>query len=124
MQAADLGAALFDAVAERYRQQCPGCSLVVFDQSGAEYLYDLTGGEREERTVAAWTVTPAAVAKRDVLYQRNFPLTPDPDGVAVDRGHLIPHLCGGLFGPNIFRQQRATGRPRWSSRHPGPPPKA
>ena len=24
----------------------------------------------------------------------------------VDRGHLIPHLSGGEFGPNIFRQDR------------------
>jgi hypothetical protein len=31
----------------------------------------------------------------------------------VDRGHLIPHLSGGEFGPNIFRQQRALNR-GWS----------
>ena len=32
---------------------------------------------------------------------------------AVDRGHLIPHLSGGQFGPNIFRQDRALNR-GWS----------
>ena len=34
----------------------------------------------------------------------------EPD---VDRGHLIPHLSGGQFGPNIFRQDRALNR-GWS----------
>jgi hypothetical protein len=85
-------------------------------QSGATYLFDLAsaaGAEQEDRTVAAWTVTPATVAKRDVSYQRGFPLPPDPDGALVDRGHLIPHLSGGEFGPNIFRQHRALNR-GWS----------
>ena len=31
----------------------------------------------------------------------------------VDRGHLIPHLSGGEFGPNTFRQDRALNR-GWS----------
>ncbi len=31
-----------------------------------------------------------------------------------DRGHLIPHLSGGEFGPNIFRQRRDLNR-GWSS---------
>lgn len=34
-------------------------------------------------------------------------------GPPVDRGHLIPHLSGGEFGPNIFRQDRALNR-GWS----------
>jgi len=63
--------------------------------------------------VAAWAVTPAAVARRDVSYQRGFPLAVDPGGSPVDRGHLIPHLSGGEFGPNIFRQDRALNR-GWS----------
>ena len=63
--------------------------------------------------MAAWAVTPAAVARRDVSYQRGFPLTADPAGPPVDRGHLIPHLSGGEFGPNIFRQDRALNR-GWS----------
>lgn len=35
------------------------------------------------------------------------------DDAPVDRGHLIPHLSGGEFGPNIFRQDRALNR-GWS----------
>jgi hypothetical protein len=114
---ADLGTALLDAVAERYEHQFPDCSLLQFVQSGATYLFDLAsavGADQEDRTVAAWTVTPATVAKRDVSYQRGFPLPPDPDGTLVDRGHLIPHLSGGEFGPNIFRQRRDLNR-GWSN---------
>jgi hypothetical protein len=113
---ADLGAALLDALAERYEHQFPDCSLLQFMQSGATYLFDLAsavGADQEDRTVAAWTMTPATVAKRDVSYQRGFPLPPDPDGTLVDRGHLIPHLSGGEFGPNIFRQRRDLNR-GWS----------
>ena len=114
---ADLGTALLDAVAERYEHQFPDCSLLQFVQSGATYLFDLASAveaDQEDRTVAAWTVTPATVAKRDVSYQRGFPLPPDPDGTLVDRGHLIPHLSGGEFGPNIFRQRRDLNR-GWSN---------
>jgi hypothetical protein len=113
---AALGTALLDAAAERYEHQFPDCSLLQFVQSGATYLFDLAsavGAEQEDRTLAAWTITPATVGKRDVSYQRGFPLPPDPDGMLVDRGHLIPHLSGGEFGPtggefgpNIFRQRR------------------
>lgn len=128
--AACVGAALLAAMAERYESQCPHCSLVEFVQSGATYLFDLAsaaGAGQEDRTVAAWAVTPVTVARRDVSYQRGFPLPPDPDGVLVDRGHLIPHLSGGEFGPNIFRQHRALNRAghlrgggtgRWSGRRP------
>jgi hypothetical protein len=35
------------------------------------------------------------------------------DDAPVDRGHVIPHLSGGEFGPNIFRQDRALNR-GWS----------
>jgi hypothetical protein len=101
---ADLGAALLDAVAERYEHQFPECSLLQFAQSGATYLFDLAsaaGAEQEDRTLAAWTTTPATVGNRDASCQRGFPLPPDPDGTLADRGHLIPHLSGGEFGPNI-----------------------
>lgn len=90
--------------------------MVQFEQSEASYLFDLAsaaGAAREDRTVAAWAVTPSAIVKRDVSYQRGFPLPPDPDGTPVERGHLIPHLFGGEFGPNIFRQHRALNR-GWS----------
>lgn len=113
---AELGRVLLDAVAKRYQSQRPVCSLVEFEQTGATYLFDLAssvGAEQEDRTVAAWAVTPSTIVKRDVSYQRGFPLPPDPDGTPVDRGHLIPHLSGGEFGPNIFRQHRGLNR-GWS----------
>jgi hypothetical protein len=114
---AGLGAALLSALAARYEaSHSAGSALHEFHQSGATYLFDLAsaaGLPQEDRTVAAWTVTPPAVAKRDTAYQRGFPLAPRADGSEVDRGHLIPHLSGGEFGPNIFRQDRALNR-GWS----------
>jgi hypothetical protein len=112
----DLGRTLLDAVAEHYEREWPTCSLLLFEQSGATYLFDLAGSvgaAQEDRTVAAWATTPSTVGKRDVSYQRGFPLPADVDGTPVDRGHLIPHLSGGEFGPNIFRQYRPLNR-GWS----------
>jgi hypothetical protein len=114
---ARLGEALLDALAAYYWAAHPDCSLVQFAQSGATYLFDLAsavGAAHEDRTVAAWAITPARVGKRDVAYQRGFPMQPQADSAPVDRGHLIPHLSGGEFGPNIFRQHRALNR-GWST---------
>lgn len=111
-----VGAVLLTALAARYEASHPATALHEFQQSGATYLFDLAspvGLPQEDRTVAAWTVTPAAVTQRDTAYQRGFPLAPRADGSAVDRGHVIPHLSGGEFGPNIFRQDRALNR-GWS----------
>jgi hypothetical protein len=113
---ADVGRVLLGAAADRYEHVCADCSLVQLAQSGATYLFDFAtaaGAGQADRTVAAWTVTPATVGRRDFSYQRGFPLPPDPDGAQVDRGHLIPHLSGGVFGPNIFRQHRPLNR-GWS----------
>lgn len=116
LAAVEVGQVLLDATGDRYQGACKHCSLVQFTQSGATYLFDLASAvdaEQEDRTVAAWAATPAAVARRDVSYQRGFPLAADPGGPPVDRGHLIPHLSGGEFGPNIFRQDRTLNR-GWS----------
>jgi hypothetical protein len=107
---------LLDALAGRYMRQYPNCALHEFSQAGATYLFDVAseaGGPQEDRTVAAWALTPSTVAKRDTAYQRGFPLPPGRQSAPVDRGHVIPHLSGGEFGPNIFRQDRALNR-GWS----------
>ena len=113
---AEVGDVLLGVIAERYERVCPDCSLVQFTQSGATYLFDLASAVdagQEDRTVAAWTVTPVTISKRDVSYQRGFPLAADPGSPPVDRGHLIPNLSGGEFGPNVFRQDRSLNR-GWS----------
>src|SRR5262250_1152677 len=94
LAATKVGPVLLDAMAERYGRQHPVCSLVQFVQSGATYLFDLASAVdagQDDRTIGAWTVTPSVVGKRDVAYQRGFPLPSDPDGALVDRGHSIPH---------------------------------
>lgn len=115
--AARVGEALFLAAAPRYSHQFPGCMLTEFQQAGAHYLFDFassTGCPWEDRTVAAWAITPAAIAIRDTSYQRGYPLPAHDGEPPADRGHLIPHLSGGEFGPNIFRQDRALNR-GWST---------
>ena len=95
----------------------PGLLAGAVHAVGATCLFDLASAVnagQEDRTVAAWTVTPAVVGQRDVSYQRRFPLVARPGGPPVDRGHLIPNLSGGEFGPNIFRQDRSLNR-GWSA---------
>src|SRR4051794_37161795 len=116
LDAASVGTALLAVLAKHYAQRHGRNGLVEFRQAGATYLFDFASSAdapQEDRTVAAWTVTPAVVGSRDVSYQRGYPMSPGAAGAAVDRGHLIPHLSGGQFGPNIFRQDRALNR-GWS----------
>jgi hypothetical protein len=111
-----LGAALLEALADRYEAEHLDCALHQFEQSAATYLFDLASSAdlpQEDRTVAARALTPRVVDQRDAPYQRGFPMAPGADDAPVDRGHLIPHLSGGEFGPNIFRQDRALNR-GWS----------
>ena len=112
----DVAAVFANAAAARYDAKQDGaCALLEFDQAGAKYWFDLAGSTdlpQADRTVAAWALTPKDIHGRDSSYQRGFPMTPDEES-PVDRGHLIPHLSGGEFGPNIFRQDRALNR-GWS----------
>jgi hypothetical protein len=115
-QPAEVGATFVNAAASRYEAEHEGaCALFEFEQIGATYRFDFANSAalpQEDRTIAAWAITPTEVRRRDVIYQRGFPMAPD-DESPVDRGHLIPHLSGGEFGPNIFRQDRALNR-GWS----------
>jgi hypothetical protein len=111
-----VSAALLTAFADWYDASHGDCALHQFEQAGASYLFDLASSgnlPQEDRTVAAVALTPQAVYPRDTAYQRGFPMAPGVDGASVDRGHLIPHLSGGEFGPNMFRQDRALNR-GWS----------
>lgn len=104
-----VGTILADAAADRYQAEHEGaCALLEFEQLGATYWFDFASSAalpQEDRTVAAWAITPTDVRRRDKSYQRGFPMAPDHVS-PVDRGHLIPHMSGGEFGPNIFRQDR------------------
>jgi len=114
---AEVGQAILDALGRRYQEQWAESALFEFEQNEGRFVFDLatSGGlDRADRTVAACALTPQHVAPRDVNYQRNFPLPPSPTGQPLDRGHLIPHLSGGTFGPNIFPQDRPLNR-GWSS---------
>jgi hypothetical protein len=67
LAATTVGPLLLEALAERYEHEYEDCSLLQFEQSGVTYLFDFAsavGGAQEDRTVGAWTVTPATIAKR------------------------------------------------------------
>ncbi|MDR1449869.1 MAG: hypothetical protein LBI84_06680 [Propionibacteriaceae bacterium] len=107
---AAVGAAAIDAC----RAENP--EFLELTQGCATYLFDAAGHLRpdgEDRTVLAWAVTPAAHQPRDTAYQRGYPIPDACAGRALDRGHFIPHSAGGLFGPNMFAQDRALNR-GWS----------
>ncbi|TCK65766.1 hypothetical protein [Curtobacterium sp. PhB136] len=82
--------------------------LTVFEHGSATYLFEVAAGTVPDRTLACVGVPPREVDARDASYQAGFPLL--QSGRPVDRGHLMPHSGGGLFGPNIFRQDRALNR--------------
>jgi hypothetical protein len=109
-----IGAALLDAVGSHYESLVGDCQLMLFEHGGAHFLFDLASPHdlpQADRTVAAYALTPVSAAARDANYQRGFPMEPrEPD--PVDRGHLIPRLSGGLYGPNLFRQDRALNQGR------------
>ncbi len=55
-----LGAALLEALADRYEAEHPHCALHQFKQSAATYLFDLASSaalRQEDRTVAGWACT-------------------------------------------------------------------
>jgi hypothetical protein len=111
-----LGDALLEGTADFYMSRHPDGSLLILRQGGATYLFDhatSAGSGHDDRTVAAWALTPAEVRRREVAYQRGFPMAQSADEPG-DRGHLIPHLSGGEFGPNIYRQDRDLNR-GWSA---------
>jgi hypothetical protein len=115
-QAVEIGEALLKATGAHYESTAGDCELLLFTHGSARFLFDLAssrGLARVDRTVAAYAATPDSVAARDASYQRGFPMKPASATEPVDRGHLIPRLSGGEYGPNIFRQDRALNR-GWS----------
>lgn len=113
LEARSLGGALLEAAAAYYQAAHGTVALVEFEQSGAVYLFDHASSaevQHVDRTVATWTLTPKWIGPRDTSYQRGFPMPGIGAERPHDRGHLIPHLSGGEFGPNIFRQDRALNR--------------
>jgi hypothetical protein len=72
----EVGAILANAAADRYEAILDSaCDLHEFEQAGARYWFDLaspSGLPQEDRTVAAWALTPTDIRRRDSSYQRGF----------------------------------------------------
>lgn len=115
--AAKVGRALIAALGDSYQASHENCAILELNQAGAHFIFDLAssaGYQQEDRTIAASAPTPELVNKRDANYQGGFPMDHASGVRPVDRGHLIPHLSGREFGPNIFRQDRELNR-GWSA---------
>lgn len=103
---------LEDTSAQLYLETFPAANLRAFSYAGADYIVDERPGY--DRTVLVVAPPSAQKAARDQSYQRGYPLTDLLHGRPADRGHFIAHSAGGLFGPNIFAQDRALNR-GWST---------
>lgn len=103
--------ALLELWTSRYEADRPVNHIKVLEHGGAEYLFDGAEGtptHLPDRTIAAFGF-PQTAGQRDTSYQAGFPM-PARFTRDTDRGHMFPHTAGGLFGPNIFRQDRALNQ--------------
>ena len=104
---------LLDLAAGEYRRGVPSAQLMEFSHRPATYVFDDAGAPQAERTILAVAHPEPPAGAREVAYQRGYPLPDRFAGRAVDRGHFVPYTAGGLFGPNLFVQDRALNR-GWS----------
>lgn len=97
------------------RADCvPGSSVKYFQHGQAEFVVDQADGPaaaHDIRTLGAMTFATPPNQPRENYYQRRFPLVTH-DNQETDRGHLVSYSAGGLYGPNLFRQDRALNRGR------------
>ena len=130
LDAAEVGAALLSALGDLCALKHQESALHEFEQSGATYLFDLASPAdlpQEDRTVAAWALTPAAVAKRASSYQRGFPLWPHASatekalvGVKPAQGRWTSASRQPKAGARCGLRARATrGRVSTQIRYPG-----
>lgn len=108
-----LGAALLTALADRYQAEHQDCALHQFEQFGASYLFDLASSAdlpQEDRTVAAWALTPLVVTRRDTSYQRGFPMSSGPDvshwsptNARLSLPGRSAAACGASSVPSLWR---------------------
>lgn len=104
---------LIAEVAAQYRALPESARLQEFEHGPATYLFAEKSGSHDDRTLLVIGTPERPEKERDHNYQRGFPLPEVVGGRPTDRGHFIPYTAGGLFGPNIFRQDRALNR-GWS----------
>ena len=104
---------LSTTAAARYTKSFSAAELVEFEHGPASYLFDHAGRPQAERTVLAAARTERPSGARDSAYQAGYPLPELVGGRQVDRGHFVPYSGGGLFGPNLFIEDRALNR-GWS----------
>ena len=92
----NFGEEVFDAWADRYRDDNPGADLVTFtDDKGFTYLFD-TGrsGDTAARVVGVFGHVADDYGKRDTA-RMNYQQLKKSSEEQIDRGHMIAHQLGG-----------------------------
>ena len=107
-----LTAALSDFVMDDYRGSPVAPFVQEFIHGPAAYLH-AESSAHEARTVLAIGRPQPPATDRDAAYQRGYPVPESWAGRRVDRGHFLPYSGGGLYGPNLYVQDRALNR-GWS----------
>lgn len=97
-----------------YRVQNPLAEFELFRHGTAVYLMDAgPSSDSAARTILAVGRPQAPDDARETSYQVGYPLPDKLAGRDVDRGHFVAYTAGGLYGPNLFVQDRALNR-GWS----------
>lgn len=104
---------LSERVSAEYSLDSPRAELIEFEHGPATYLFDTGGEAPSERTALVFSQPGRPTGPRDTVYQAGYPLPDRVGSRPVDRGHFVPYSGGGLFGPNMFVQDRALNR-GWS----------
>lgn len=107
-----LTSALGDVVMEDYRGSPVSPLVQEFTHGPAVYLH-AESSAHDARTILAIGRPVPPAANRDAAYQRGYPVPESWAGRPVDRGHFLPYSGGGLYGPNLYVQDRALNR-GWS----------
>lgn len=93
------------------RYRISGCDKGI-RHGPATYLFAESPAHEPKTLLAVGRPRPPD-AQRDTAYQRGYPLADTYAGRPVDRGHFLPYSGGGLYGPNLYIQDRALNR-GWS----------
>jgi hypothetical protein len=107
-----VGQTVSDHVAAEYAAAEPTSAMREFVHGPATYLF-AESPAHEPRTLLVVGRPQPPGAQRDTAYQRGYPLPHTYAGRTVDRGHFLPYSGGGLYGPNLYLQDRALNR-GWS----------
>lgn len=112
----DLTAALEDEWVSAYFQMCEHAAHILrFLDQGFIFLFDhcsATGGDAEDRLVAAYGRSQVQERRREAIRLRGFPSIEIPGKGTFDKGHVFAHSMGGGLDVNLSPQRADLNRGR------------